>query len=293
LCGHTTQCVQCDIALTFYKSSNQQRCSYCGYQQQVPKVCPACNGNELLLKGVGTEKIVEELNIIFPEIKIGRFDQQSIKKRNDFQKILNAFESGEIEILVGTQLLAKGIDFEDVALIVVPDSDILLNVPDFRSHERAFQQLYQLSGRAGRGKNQGLVMIQSYQPNHLVLNAVKQEAYLELAESELIERKTFNYPPFSRLIEIQIKHKDQQTVFSAAAYYNNLIRGRLGDRLLGPLTPSVSKVKNLYLQQFLLKMERGKDNIPKIKEYILWAQNQLQQANGFSGIRVDFDVDPN
>ena len=293
LCGHTTQCVQCDIALTFYKSSNQQRCSYCGYQQQVPKVCPACNGNELLLKGVGTEKIVEELNIIFPEIKIGRFDQQSIKKRNDFQKILNAFESGEIDILVGTQLLAKGIDFEDVALIVVPDSDILLNVPDFRSHERAFQQLYQLSGRAGRGKNQGLVMIQSYQPNHLVLNAVKQEAYMELAESELVERKTFNYPPFSRLIEIQIKHKDQQTVFSAAAYYNNLIRGRLGDRLLGPLTPSVSKVKNLYLQQFLLKMERGKDNIPKIKEYILWAQNQLQQANGFSGIRVDFDVDPN
>jgi primosomal protein N' (replication factor Y) len=150
-----------------------------------------------------------------------------------------------------------------------------------------------LSGRAGRGKNQGLVMIQSYQPNHLVLNAVKQEAYMELAESELVERKTFNYPPFSRLIEIQIKHKDQQTVFSAAAYYNNLIRGRLGDRLLGPLTPSVSKVKNLYLQQFLLKMERGKDNIPKIKEYILWAQNQLQQANGFSGIRVDFDVDPN
>jgi len=293
LCGHTTQCVQCDIALTFYKSSNQQRCSYCGYQQQVPKACPACDSNELLLKGVGTEKIVEELNIIFPEIKIGRFDQQSIKKRNDFQKILNAFESGEIDILVGTQLLAKGIDFENVALIVVPDSDILLNVPDFRSHERAFQQLYQLSGRAGRGKNQGLVMIQSYQPNHLVLSAVKQEAYLELAESELIERKTFNYPPFSRLIEIQIKHKDQQTVFSAAAHYNNLIRGRLGDRLLGPLTPSVSKVKNLYLQQFLLKMERGKDNIPKIKDYILWAQNQLQQANGFSGIRVDFDVDPN
>lgn len=293
LCGHTTQCVQCDIALTFYKSSNQQRCNYCGYQENVPKVCPACAGNELLLKGVGTEKIVEELNILFPEIRIGRFDQQSIKKRSDFQKILNAFESGEIEILVGTQLLAKGIDFEDVALIVVPDADIMLNVPDFRSHERAFQQLYQLSGRAGRGKNQGKVMVQSYQTTHLVLDAVRNEAYGELAENELNERKEFHYPPFARLIEIQLKHKDQQTVFSAAAYYNNIIRTRLGDRLLGPLTPSVSKVKNMYIQQFLLKMDKSKDNIPKIKEYILWAQSQLMQADGFSGVRVDFDVDPN
>lgn len=293
LCGHTTQCVQCDIALTFYKSSNQQRCNYCGYQQNIPKSCPACGGNELLLKGVGTEKIVEELNILFPELKIARFDQQSIKKRSDFQKILNAFDSGEIDILVGTQLLAKGIDFEDVALIVVPDADIMLNVPDFRSHERAFQQLYQLSGRAGRGKKRGLVMVQSYQPTHLVLEAVKSEKYSELAESELAERKTFGYPPFARLIEISLKHKDQQTVFSAAAYFNNIIRTRLSDRLLGPLTPSVGKVKNMYIQHFLLKMDRQKDNIPKIKEYLLWAQNQLQTAEGFSGVRIDFDVDPN
>jgi primosomal protein N' (replication factor Y) len=293
LCGHTTQCVQCDIALTFYKSSNQQRCNYCGYQQNIPKSCLACGGNELLLKGVGTEKIVEELNILFPELRIARFDQQSIKKRSDFQKILNAFDSGEIDILVGTQLLAKGIDFEDVALIVVPDADVMLNIPDFRSHERAFQQLYQLSGRAGRGKKRGLVMVQSYQPSHLVLEAVKTESYLELAESELAERKTFGYPPFTRLVEISLKHKDQQTVFSAAAYFNNIIRTRLSDRLLGPLTPSVAKVKNMYIQHFLLKMDRQKDNIPKIKEYLLWAQNQLQTAEGFSGVRIDFDVDPN
>ena len=293
LCGHTTQCVQCDIALTFYKSSNQQRCNYCGYQQNIPKSCLACGGNELLLKGVGTEKIVEELNILFPELRIARFDQQSIKKRSDFQKILNAFDSGEIDILVGTQLLAKGIDFEDVALIVVPDADVMLNIPDFRSHERAFQQLYQLSGRAGRGKKRGLVVVQSYQPTHLVLEAVKTERYLELAESELAERKIFGYPPFTRLIEISLKHKDQQTVFSAAAYFNNIIRTRLSDRLLGPLTPSVAKVKNMYIQHFLLKMDRQKDNIPKIKEYLLWAQNQLQTAEGFSGVRIDFDVDPN
>ena len=292
-CGHTTQCVQCDIALTFYKSYNQQRCNYCGYQQNVPKNCPACSSADLIMKGVGTEKIVEELNLIFPELRISRFDQTSIKKRSDFQKILDAFESGEIEILVGTQLLAKGIDFEDVALIVVPDADIMLNLPDFRSHERAFQQLYQLSGRAGRGKKRGQVLVQSYQPNHLVLNAVKDEAYAELAVSELIERQTFGYPPFSRLIDISVKHKDQQTVFSAAAHLNNILRNKLGDRLLGPLTPSVSRVKNMYIQQFLLKMDRQKDNIPKIKEFLFWAQNQLQTTNGFSAVRVDFDVDPN
>ncbi len=293
VCGHTTQCVQCDIALTFYKSTNQQRCNYCGYQQNIPKNCPGCGSTDLVMKGVGTEKIVEELNLLFPELRISRFDQTSIKKRSDFQKILNAFEAGEIDILVGTQLLAKGIDFEDVALIVVPDADIMLNLPDFRSHERAFQQLYQLSGRAGRGKKRGQVLVQSYQPNHLVLNAVKEEAFLELCQSELLERKTFGYPPFSRLIEITVKHKDQQTVFSAAAHLNNILRAKLGERLLGPLTPSVSRVKNLYLQQFLLKMDRQKDNIPRIKEFLMWAQNQVQTTSGFSAIRVDFDVDPN
>ena len=293
VCGHTTQCVHCDIALTFYKSNNQQRCNYCGYQQNIPKNCPACSSTDLIMKGVGTEKIVEELNLVFPELRISRFDQTSIKKRSDFQKILDGFESGEIEILVGTQLLAKGIDFEDVALIVVPDADIMLNLPDFRSHERAFQQLYQLSGRAGRGQKRGQVLVQSYQPSHVVLNAVKSESFLELAQNELVERKTFGYPPFSRLIEITVKHKDQQTVFNAAAQLNNILRSKLGDRLLGPLTPSVSRVKNMYIQQFLLKMDRQKDNIPRIKEFLLWAQNQLQTTNGFSAIRIDFDVDPN
>lgn len=292
LCGHTTDCIQCDISLTYYKSSNNQRCGYCGFQQSLPKVCPGCGGNDFTMKGSGTEKMVEELGILFPTARIARFDQQSIKKRSDFQKIINDFHHGNIDILVGTQLLAKGIDFEDVSLIAVPDGDISLNIPDFRSNERAFQQLYQLAGRAGRGKVYGQIVVQTYKTEHPVFEFLQADDYEGLAEQELESRKTFEYPPFGRLIEIYVRHKEEQSAITAAMVFNNLLRPVVGERLLGPITPSVSKIKNQYIQQFLIKFDSEKYNAAKVKVFLLQQKDRLLQMDGMNGVVVDFVVDP-
>ena len=292
LCGHTTQCIQCDIALTYYKSSLNQRCNYCGHSQSVPKVCPGCGGNHFQMKGTGTEKIVEALEIYFPKARISRFDQQSIKKRSDFQRIIHDFNTGQIDFLVGTQLLSKGIDFESVELICVPDADLSLNIPDFRSHERAFQQLYQLAGRAGRGDFPGKILVQTYKKNHPVYLALNEQNFDGFSQSELEAREAFFYPPFGRLIEISIKHKNEATCMTAAMIMNNLLRQHLGDFLLGPVVPSVARVKNRYIQQFLLKLTDKSPSPSKIKSYLIAQRDQLIQAEGMNAIQVDFNVDP-
>lgn len=292
LCGHTTQCIQCDIALTYYKSSLNQRCNYCGHSQAVPKVCPGCGGSHFQMKGTGTEKIVEELEIYFPKARIARFDQQSIKKRSDFQKIIQDFNTGQIDFLVGTQLLSKGIDFESVELICVPDADMSLNIPDFRSHERAFQQLYQLAGRAGRGDAAGKILIQTHKKNHPVFQALNDSNFDGFAQEELEAREAFSYPPFGRLIEISIKHKNESTCMTAAMIMNNLLRTHLGDFLLGPVVPTVARVKNMYIQQFLLKLNSKSPSASKIKAYLLSQKDRLMQSDGMNAIQVEFNVDP-
>lgn len=292
LCGQTTECIQCDIALTYYKSSLNQRCNYCGHSQAVPKVCPGCGGNHFQMKGTGTEKIVEELEIYFPKARIARFDQQSIKKRSDFQRIIQDFNSGQIDFLVGTQLLSKGIDFDSVELICVPDADMSLNIPDFRSHERAFQQLYQLAGRAGRGDVSGKIMVQTFKKNHPVYEALNESNFDAFAKDELEAREAFAYPPFGRLIEISLKHKNEQTCMNAAMIMNNLLRQHLGDFLLGPVVPSVARVKNMYIQQFLLKLNSKSPSAAKIKSYLLAQKDRVIQSDGMNALHVDFNVDP-
>lgn len=292
LCGHTTECIQCDIALTYYKSSLNQRCNYCGHSQAVPKVCPGCGGNHFQMKGTGTEKIVEELEIYFPKARIARFDQQSIKKRSDFQRIIQDFNSGQIDFLVGTQLLSKGIDFDSVELICVPDADMSLNIPDFRSHERVFQQLYQLAGRAGRGDVSGKIMVQTFKKNHPVYEALNESNFDAFAKDELEAREAFAYPPFGRLIEISLKHKNEQTCMNAAMVMNNLLRQHLGDFLLGPVVPSVARVKNMYIQQFLLKLNSKSPSAAKIKSYLLAQKDRVIQSDGMNALHVDFNVDP-
>lgn len=292
LCGYTTQCLNCDISLTYYKSSQNQRCNYCGYQQSLPKICPGCGGNDFQMKGAGTEKWVDELQTLFPEARIARFDQQSISKRSDFQRIINEFHRGDIDILVGTQLLAKGIDFEDVVHIAVPEGDMPLNNPDFRSNERSFQQYHQLAGRAGRGKESGQIWIQTYRKEHAVFRALEAGDYEALADDELESRKAFGYPPFGRLIEVRLRHKDEPNVLQAAIWFNNALRSHFGDRLLGPITPSIARVKSQYIQQFLIKFDAQQHSAAKIKEY-LWQQRlRLLQGEGMNALQVDFDVDP-
>lgn len=292
LCGYTTQCLNCDISLTYYKSSQNQRCNYCGYQQNLPKICPGCGGNDFHMKGAGTEKWVDELKTLFPEARIARFDQQSIRKRSDFQRIINEFHKGDIDILVGTQLLAKGIDFEDVVHIAVPEGDMPLNNPDFRSNERSFQQYHQLSGRAGRGKEPGQIWIQTYRKDHAVFRALEAGDYEALAADELESRKAFGYPPYGRLIEVRLRHKDEPNVIQAAVMFNNMLRPHFADRLLGPITPSIARVKNQYLQQFLIKFDAQQHSAAKIKEYLLQQRLRLLQMEGMNALQIDFDVDP-
>ena len=292
LCGYNTQCVQCDITLTYYKSSSNQRCNYCGYQQDMPKICPGCGGGDFALKGAGTEKWVEELETMFPNARIARFDQQSIRKRSDFQRIITDFEKGSVDILVGTQLLAKGIDFDDVSLIAVPDGDIALHIPDFRSEERAFQQLYQLAGRAGRGSKQGQVFVQTYKTNHHVFQALQENNFVELADADLEGRKAFHYPPYGRLIEVRLRHKEEEVVIQSAMIFNNLCKNALADSLLGPITPNVAKVKNQFIRTFLVKFDPAEKSASKIKDFLMSRYHILLQEKGMNGLRVDFDVDP-
>ena len=292
-CGLTSQCKNCDISLTYYKSSDNQRCNYCGYQQVVPSKCVACGSQDLRLKGTGTEKLAEELSQLFPKARVGRFDQQSMRKRDDFQRILLAFERGEIDILVGTQLLAKGIDIENIGLVVVPDSDMLLHIPDFRSHERAFQQLQQLAGRIGRRAERGVMMIQTYQPEHEVLKALKTGDYKGLMETEMEQREVFGYPPFTKLLKIDVKHLDAQVATEASRWLADQLRKQLGNLVLGPQVPSVARVKNRFIQQIVVKIPRESAKLNAAKHLVQQAREAALAHLLWRAVRIDVVVDPN
>lgn len=292
ICGYTPHCVNCDITLTYYKSNGQQRCGYCAHTQPPMQICPACGSTAVSMKGFGTERIAEELSLVFPAAKIARLDQESMRKRSDFQRVLNGFANGEIDILVGTQLLSKGLDFQNVGLVAVPDADILLNIPDFRTHERAFQQLFQVAGRSGRGSKQGQVMIQSRQTAHPVLQAVLNDDYTGLAEQEIELRKQFQYPPFSRIIKITVKHKDARKSEEASKYYAQILKSTLKERMLGPQEPPVARVRNYYLQQLMVKLDKKKDDPAKVKTLLWNASQKLTAMADFKGVWIDFDVDP-
>ncbi|MFM1763371.1 MAG: hypothetical protein RLZZ512_1161 [Bacteroidota bacterium] len=292
-CGLTSQCKNCDISLTYYKSSDNQRCNYCGYQQVVPSKCVACGSQDLRLKGTGTEKLAEELSQLFPKARVGRFDQQSMRNRDDFQRILLAFERGEIDILVGTQLLAKGIDIENIGLVVVPDSDMLLHIPDFRSHERAFQQLQQLAGRIGRRAERGVMMIQTYQPEHEVLKALKAGDYNGLMETEMEQREAFGYPPFTKLLKIDVKHLDAQVATEASRWLADQLRKQLGNLVLGPQVPSVARVKNRFIQQIVVKIPRESAKLNAAKHLVQQAREAALAHLLWRAVRIDVVVDPN
>jgi primosomal protein N' (replication factor Y) len=234
----------------------------------------------LQLKGTGTEKLAEELMALFPMARVGRFDQQSLRKRDDFQKILMAFERGEIDVLVGTQLLAKGIDIENIGLVVVPDTDMLLHIPDFRSHERAFQQLQQLLGRVGRRAERGLMMLQTHQPQHEVLRALAEDDYRGLMANELV-------------LKIDVKHTDAQTATEASRWLADQLKKSLGDRILGPQVPSVARVKNRFIQQIVVKIPKENAKVNATKDLIQRARETALAHAAWRAVRIDVVVDPN
>ena len=291
-CGWTLKCISCDISMTYYKSSDLMKCNYCGYSQRPVKVCPTCGSAHLEMSGFGTEMIEEELKLLHPAYRISRFDQSSIRGKHAHHRIVHEFEDHELDILVGTQMLAKGLDFEGVNLVGVMQADQLLNFPHFRAHERAFQLLTQVAGRAGRREERGKVLIQTYKKDHPVLEDVINHNYDRFFNIEITEREKFHYPPFTKLIEISLKSMELPLLERASAHLAVLFKAILGSRVLGPETPYVSKIRNFHIRRMLVKLDRDKTSHLQVKQDLRKILEDFHADKKWRAVRVQFDVDP-
>ncbi len=289
-CGVSPECPNCDVTLTFHKFKHELRCHYCNYQRAMPNSCAACGSNTLDTKGFGTEQIELELITLFPDFKIGRMDLDTTRGKYGYQKIIGAFESREIDILVGTQMLSKGLDFDNVSLVGVLNADTMLNFPDFRAHERAYQMMVQVSGRAGRNKKQGNVAIQTYNPYHKILQQVSTTNYLEMYKEQLQERWQYKYPPYYRLIKITLKHKDYNKVDAGINWLAKALQNSFGEFVLGPTAPAVSRIRNQYIKNLVIKIP-PKQSLQKTKEQITKVKNTFEAVKDFRPIRFILDVD--
>jgi len=290
-CDWVPMCKNCDISLTYHKKENKIKCHYCGYSEGLPTSCPQCQGTRILMKGFGTEKVEEELAVIFPDAIIRRMDLDSTRTKYAHQRIINDFEERRINILVGTQMVTKGLDFDNVSLVGILNADNMLNFPDFRSHERSFQLMEQVSGRAGRKAKQGKVIIQSQNPVHPVIQHVVHHDYHAFYRDQLADRSKFQYPPYNRLIILKLKHRDPNVLNKAARDLAQDLRAALGKRILGPEYPLVARIQNLYIKHILVKIERGA-NVGSIKQIIRGKIENLQKIQGYRQVRVVPDVDP-
>ena len=290
-CGESTQCPNCDVSLTYHQYKNQLRCHYCSYNIAMQHACLSCGSNELNTKGFGTEQIEKELAALFPNYKIGRMDLDTTRGKYGYQKIITAFEQQEIDVLVGTQMLTKGLDFKNVSLVGVLSADSMLNFPDFRAHERAFQLLSQVSGRAGRFKKTGKVLIQTYNPFHKILQQVSTHDYVSMYQEQLTERKVYKYPPNHKIIKITFKHRDYNKVNEGADWFSKSLRNYFDKNVLGPEFPPVSRVRNEYLKHVILKVPE-KQSVSKTKKAILKIKNSFMSVAVFRPIKVIVNVDP-
>ena len=289
-CGVSPQCPNCDVSLTFHKFKHELKCHYCNYLRAMPNSCGACGSNTLSTKGFGTEQIELELKKIFPDYSIGRMDLDTTRGKYGYQKIIGAFEAKEIDILVGTQMLSKGLDFENVSLVGILNADMMLNFPDFRAHERAFQLMVQVSGRAGRSKKQGKVMIQTYNPYHQILQQVSITDYTTMYKEQMQDRWQYHYPPYYRLIKITLKHKDYQKTETGVNWLVRALQNVFGENVLGPSSPAVSRIRNQYIKNVMIKIP-PKQSIVKTKHEIIKVKNSFQSISDFRPIRFIIDVD--
>jgi primosomal protein N' (replication factor Y) len=290
-CNWIPHCKNCSVTLTYHKHSNLLKCHYCGYVENVPVSCKNCGDFRLDVKGFGTEKIEEEVSLFFPDAKIARMDIDSTKTKSSFLKIISDFEERKIDILVGTQMVTKGLDFDNVSTVGIVNADQLLNFPDFRSFERSYQLIAQVSGRSGRKQKRGKVIIQTQQPDHWVIRDVVKNDYEGFYIKDLNERAKFGYPPHSRLIEITLRHKDNDAVQDAANKLGELLRNSLGTRIHGPHIPLVSKIRNLFYRDILVKIEKS-ISPSDVKEKIKAAINAFYSDKENSRVMIITDVDP-
>lgn len=291
MCAWVPQCSNCDVSLTYHKVSNQLRCHYCGYSIKPPSKCAACGDTDLKMKGFGTEKIEEELNIFYPRAKIARMDLDTTRSKFAHQHIIQDFEEGNIDILVGTQMVTKGLDFDNVSMVGILNADSMLNFPDFRSFERSYQLMAQVSGRAGRKNKRGKVIIQTQNPEHSIIQEVIANDYLSMYTNQLIDRKEFNYPPYFRLIEITVIYKDVNMVNVAAKYLADALKHHFSKRVLGPEFPIISRIRNLYHKNILLKIERDA-SVNQVKKIVSELLIKFKSNADYKSVRIQIDVDP-
>ncbi|AUC17060.1 primosomal protein N' [Tenacibaculum sp. SZ-18] len=289
-CGHSPQCPNCDVSLTYHKYNNQLKCHYCHYQRAMPNSCGACGNSTLDTKGFGTEQIELELKELFPNHNIGRMDSDTTKGKFGYQKIIESFESQEIDILVGTQMLSKGLDFNNVLLVGILSADTMLNYPDFRAHERAFQLMVQVSGRAGRSQKQGMVAIQTYNPYHQILQQVSTNSYGEMYAEQLQDRWQYHYPPYYRLIKITLKHRDYTKVNEGINWLARALQNVFFENVLGPTAPAVSRVRNQYIKNLMIKIP-PKQSLAKTKEHLQKIKTTFEAVKEFRPIRFIVDID--
>ena len=290
-CGWVPHCSHCDVSLTYHKRYNQLTCHYCGSVYQVPEVCPNCESKTISGRGIGTEKIEDELVELFPDVKVSRMDMDTTRSRNAYERIIEDFSEGRTQILVGTQMISKGLDFAKVSVVGILDADHMLNYPDFRAFEHAFMMMSQVSGRAGRKGRQGLVILQTRNPEQPVLDRVVHHDMEGMAKDMMEERSLFHYPPYYRLIYVYVRHRQEQKAVYAARELGSRLRALFGSRVLGPDKPSVAKVKTLHIRKLVLKLENGID-LKKVRECLRDIQHLMSSDIRYNSLQIFYDVDP-
>ena len=290
-CGHMPQCHQCDVTLTYHQYSDQLKCHYCGYHIAVPQKCHACGLPNLSTKGMGTQQIQEQVTALFPEVKVARMDWDTTRGKWAFDKLIHSFAAQEVKILVGTQMIVKGLDFQNVHLVGVLNADHLMNFPDFRAHERTYQMLSQVAGRAGRKELRGKVLIQTYQPHHVIIQKVIEGNYDQMLKQQLKDRKEYHYPPYTRLIKIVVNHSDMETVKKASQWIANVLLQSEYGQILGPVFPSIARLRNRYRMQILVKISSDQSR-DRVKQIIKKTLDGFESIAIFRSCKVNLDVDP-
>jgi len=290
-CGWVPRCQHCDVSLTLHRQLNQLTCHYCGYTYRVPTECPCCGSTDLRTKGYGTEKIEEQVREVFPEARVARMDLDTTRTRNAYERIITDFSAGRTNILIGTQMISKGLDFDKVSVVGILNADTMLNYPDFRAYEHAFMMMAQVSGRAGRKGRRGLVILQTKQKDLPVIQQVVRNDYTSLYKSLAAERQAFHYPPYYHLVYVFMKHSHDDVVNTAGIEMGSRLRQWFGERVLGPDKPSVAKVKSQNIRKLVLKLENGID-MKRVREYLLLAQSQMLADKRYASLQIYYDADP-
>ena len=291
VCGWVPKCKNCDVSLTLHKSINLLTCHYCGYTYPVPAECPNCGSTELMGRGIGTERIEDQISEIFPEARIARMDLDTTRTRNAYERLISDFSSGKTNLLIGTQMISKGLDFDKVSVVGILNADSMLNYPDFRAYEHAFMMMAQVSGRAGRKGKRGLVILQTKNPTLPIITQVVHNDYDSLFKGILEERRMFHYPPFFHLINVFLKHKHEKICQQASLELGKTLRGWFGERVLGPDKPAVARVKTMNIRKIVIKLENGIDQ-KKVREYLKYAQQMMAKDPRYGALQIYYDVDP-